>query len=258
MPPRDTLPAVHPSGIRDRIDPLERDSFDRALRDASTALASDYRAKAPTLLIAAGGVRQGLGLPPFEFFQLTRDLPVKRLYIRDVDQAWYQRGLPGVGNDVMAIAEFLQRQLREQHIERSVMIGNSMGGYAALLLGTLAGVDEVHAISPQTFLSPFRLIWHRDLRWWRQMRRVWFRPQTRASWDLRPILASSARNCHVHYSGSNRRDVAHAQHLAGIAGVSLHSYPEGGHQLVRNLRDSGALGDLLLRALAPHPSETGE
>lgn len=247
---------MHSPVTPDHDTELEWDSFERALRDPSTALASDYRASAPTMLIAAGGIRQGMGLPPFEFFQLTRELPVKRLYIRDLDQAWYQRGLPGVGRNVKEVADFLRRQLAEQRVERSVMIGNSMGGYAALLLGTLAGVDEVHAFSPQTFLSPFRLIRHRDLRWWRQMMRVWVRPQARAYWDLRPILALSAGNCHVHYSGSNKRDVAHAQNLAGIAGVSLHAYPEGGHRLVGSLRDSGALADLLMQALAPGGAET--
>ena len=44
-----------------------------------------------TLLIAFGGLRGRIDVPQFEFLGLTGDFPIKRLYVRDLYQAWYQQ-----------------------------------------------------------------------------------------------------------------------------------------------------------------------
>ena len=94
-------------------------------------------------LVLFGGRNSQMGLqPPFEFFRLTQDLPVKRIFLRDHEQAWYHRGVRGAGNSVDEVAERLAQLFVQAKIDKVVMVGNSMGGYAALLFGNLLGATE--------------------------------------------------------------------------------------------------------------------
>ena len=202
-------------------------------------------------MIAFGGIKLGLGMPTFEFFQLARDVAAHKLFLRDVHQAWYHRGLPGVGGRIDEIAAFIRTEIAGMGATRIAVFGNSMGGYAALLFGALLNAHEVHAFAPQTFLSPGSLIRHRDFRWKRDIWRVYFSSDRSAHLDLREALRpANQTQFHIHFSSENRLDAIHAQHLAGIANVHLHDHPEGGHRVVKALRDNGTLRQIVHRALA--------
>jgi pimeloyl-ACP methyl ester carboxylesterase len=85
-----------------------------------------------TLLLAFGGLQGRIGMPPFEFLRLTGEFPVKRLFVRDVRQAWYHRGTPEYGETIEAVAESLGELISSHRVERLVTAGNSAGAYAAL------------------------------------------------------------------------------------------------------------------------------
>src|SRR4029077_9708823 len=57
-----------------------------------------------TLLVAFGGMRGGFAIPLFEFSTLTEKMSVKRLYVRDLRQAWYHRGLTRRGKTLLDAA----------------------------------------------------------------------------------------------------------------------------------------------------------
>jgi pimeloyl-ACP methyl ester carboxylesterase len=202
-------------------------------------------------MVAFGGIKLKLGIPTFEFFQLARGLPAHKLFFRDVHQAWYHRGLPGAGDRIDEIADFIRREVSSAGAQRIALFGNSMGGYAALLFGALVNAHEVHAFAPQTFLSPWSLIRRRDFRWKRDIWRVYFSSDRSAYLDLREALrVAKETQFHVHFSARNKLDAVHARHLAGLANVHLHDYPEGGHRVVKTLRDDGTLQQIVRRALA--------
>ena len=52
-------------------------------------------------------------------------------------------------------------------------MGNSAGGYAAILFGLLLKVDKVVAFSPQTFFGPFKNLINRDFRWAKQQLKIY-------------------------------------------------------------------------------------
>lgn len=203
------------------------------------------------MLVTFGGLNGTSGLPPFEFARITRDLGVKRLFVRDLDQCWYQGGLPGLASGIEATAEFLRSQLNEQAIEKAVFIGASMGGYAALLFGSLLHVDCVHAFSPQTYLGLLRRMGTIDIRWYPQINRMHARyGPFRPTYDLRRnLLEHPIRESHVHFGMANRLDRVHALRLSMVPGVTVHGYGEVGHHVVRNLRATGRLRPLLTEAL---------
>lgn len=225
--------------------------FDARLQDASASFVREPCAGSRSVMIAFGGIKLGLGMPTFEFFQLARGMPAHKLFFRDVHQAWYHRGLPGVGARIDEIAAFIRAEITSMGATRVAVFGNSMGGYAALLFGALVNAHEVHVFAPQTFLSPWSLIRRRDFRWKRDIWRVYFSADRSAYLDLREALRSAtATQFHVHYSAKNKLDAVHARHLSGISNVHLHDHPEGGHRVVKALRDNGTLQEIVRRALA--------
>ncbi len=208
-------------------------------------------------MIAFGGIKLGLGMPTFEFFQMARGISAHKLFFRDVHQAWYHRGLPGVGARIDEIAAFIRAEIAGMGVTRIAVFGNSMGGYAALLFGALVNAHEAHAFAPQTFLSPWSLIRRLDFRWKRDIWRVYFSADRSVHLDLRETLHSASQTeFHVHFSAANNLDAVHARHLEGMPNVHLHNHPEGGHRVVKALRDNGTLQRIVRRALAQPAIDT--
>jgi hypothetical protein len=117
-----------------------------------------------------------------------------------------------------------------------------------LLYGALFGADEVHAISPQTFVSFWKRLRCQDHRWQRYVWKLHF-GETRPFRDLRPLLFTSTRTAfHVYVARDSRLDLCHAAHVQGLRAVTIHEYATGSHRLVTALRDSGELRAIFERA----------
>lgn len=204
-----------------------------------------------TLYLFFGGMAAGIAMPPFEFYHAARILDESKIFIRDFGQCWYHSGLPGCSHDLDSTAAYLRREIDRIGARRVVFVGNSMGGFAAMLFAALLGTGEVIAFAPQTFVSPLLRLRYRDRRWPRQIARVWWRGLFAQSiWDLRPLLAShgAGLKVSVFVSPDDRLDAIHARHIEDLSGVTVHEIEGGGHDLVRVLRDSGQLPAIMLGA----------
>jgi hypothetical protein len=216
-----------------------------------------------TLLIAFGGMRGGFGMPHFEFSSLTESLPVKRLLVRDLRQAWYHQGIPGYGDSLLELAGRLREMLAQHDVDRLVTTGNSAGGYAALVFGTLLGADSVLCFAPQTVLEAEALAAMDDHRWDDRVQPLTASGVFDTRWtDLRRALAE-ARRAHtryeVYFGNSDRADRLHAERLVGLEGVRLYRMGESRHFVTLKMRESGALEQVLRRALAlPQRALAGE
>lgn len=229
--------------------------FEQALSGDAQPVAADFSSPSKTLLVAFGGIAKGLGVPPFEFFRMAEKLQTKRMFVRDIDQAWYQRGLSGVSHDILSTADYLRRVIEPLRVARTVFVGNSMGGYAAMLFGSLLNVHEVHAFSPQTYLGFWQRLLTLDRRWRQQIRSIQRDRQVKKSYfDLKNILADSPRRTvmHVHFADQHRLDSIHGHRLANLPSVVLHPYPHRGHNLIKRLRKDGTLQSILDDALVQH------
>jgi pimeloyl-ACP methyl ester carboxylesterase len=227
-------------------------SFPVAAESAEQGILADVSSSSDVALVAFGGIAGGIGIPVFEFATLTSRFPVKRLFLRDLKQAWYHLGVEGVGDSIDQVAAWLRVVLDEQGVERVVMVGNSSGGFAALLFGGLLGVAEVHAFSPQTFISGTLRWFYRDTRWKEQISRI---KQAEASgrryFDLKSFLSArkSETVYHIHFCSAHRLDTRHAERMKDVANVCLNRYQYGAHELVKQLKHEGALEELLASAL---------
>jgi acetyl esterase/lipase len=230
-----------------------RHRFPKALPDDDVPLSLDIDGDSRTLLIAFGGMRGRIGMPPFEFLSLTGTIPVKRLFVRDLRQAWYHRGMPGHGTKLIDVAEALKELLARHEVERLVVAGNSSGGYAALVFGTLLGADTVLCFAPQTILDLDVLAAMDDHRWDEPLIELTAAQALDPGWvDLRSALPAARHantRYNIYFDESLDVDRLHAERLGQVEGLRLYRFGGGGHYLIRRLRDAGALEQLLRSAL---------
>jgi pimeloyl-ACP methyl ester carboxylesterase len=204
----------------------------------------DLSANGSNLYIFFGGIAARIAMPRFEFYNSAKIMDENKIFIRDFAQCWYQDGLPGISKDINGTARYIQRQMDEVKPEKTFFVGNSMGGYAAILFASLIGNGEVVAFAPQTFISPVLRLKHKDFRWKKQIyttyRKSLFK---RKVWNLKPLLLRSERSLKVsiYVSKEDQLDQIHASHISNIQGVNLYEFKSGGHEVVKLLRDEGIL-----------------
>ncbi len=230
-----------------------------ALVDDRSPVARDYSAASEVLLVSFSGLKRNPDkVPGFSLRGALTGLLVKKLYLRDLEKAWFLRGLHGLTRDVPETVAFLRAEAASAGAGRIVLTGYSLGGYAALLHGALLGADEVHAISPQTFISFWRRLRAGDHRWRRHVLPLHF-GGARQFHDLRPHLARCPDHTklHVYFARDSRLDAIHAEHVRDLPQIIAHEYAEGSHRLVTNLRGSGQLRTILERALTGESLQPG-
>jgi hypothetical protein len=74
--------------------------FEKNIKNPNLSLVSDLSFQNRPLLIAFGGIYGALGIPPFEFYSLTKNIDVNKIYLRDLSQTWYHSGLPGLSDSI--------------------------------------------------------------------------------------------------------------------------------------------------------------
>ncbi|AAU91957.1 hypothetical protein MCA1751 [Methylococcus capsulatus str. Bath] len=196
------------------------------------------------LYLIFGGMRGALGIPPFEFYESARILNESRVFFRDLSQTWYHAGLPGISSNIPETVRYIERIIDKSPAEEVVFIGNSMGGYAAILFSTLIGRGRVVSFSPQTFISPSKRRASGDGRWRSRILRTYgaalFKPKF---FDLRRVLemATGDNRIDIFVSSLDGLDVVHARNLAPFGNVRITERELGGHDLVKHLRDNGEL-----------------
>jgi len=196
------------------------------------------------LYIFFGGIAAGIAMPPFEFFNASKIVDENKIFIRDFSQCWYQDGLPGISEDIYSTATYIRRQIEQIKPDKVFFVGNSMGGFAAILFAGLIDKGEAIAFAPQTFISPFLRLKHRDTRWLKQISNTYRKSLfKRKVWNLKPfLLRSNSRNkISIFVSKADKLDRIHASHIADIPGVNVYEFDTGGHGIVKLLRDEGKL-----------------
>jgi hypothetical protein len=229
-------------------------SFEAQLADDRRGFVCDVADPARPTVVAFGGIGGGVGLPHYEFFRLLGDVAVNRVFVRDLDQCFYHRGVRGLGATFDDVAENLAALLPPS--SRTVFVGSSAGGYAAIILGTLAQADHVLTVAPITFIDR----WHRlavlDRRWASSIDPVNRGANVQRPYlDARRVLASAPAcppiDCY--YPSRHRLDALHSRRLGGLPTVRLLPVDSVRHELVKEMRDAGTLREVVLDALGePH------
>lgn len=226
---------------------------------AKSAILEELIPGSKKLYFIFGGVAAELAMPPFEFYTSAKIIEENKIFLRDFSQAWYQNGLPGVGNTFHAIGTFIEKKIAELEPEEVFFVGNSMGGYAAILFASLVGKGTAIAFAPQTFVSPLKRLRHREQRWSKQITKMHLRTALKTHvWDLKAWLTPrpTEADIEIYVAKDSRLDYLHATYLKNLESVTVHEFPVGGHNLVKQLRDEGALPAILSGTYLKPPVRT--
>lgn len=231
-------------------DPVRSLVVDRASDDLAPD-ATCVPAEVPAM-VCFGGLANGTAAAPFEFVRQTSELGVHRVFVRDLGQCWYQRGLPGTSEGVAATARHLAAVLDDLSPSRRVFVGNSSGAFAAVLFGVLAGADEIVAFATQASITRIGRLRSRDRRWPGQVSAARRASNDRSHVDLVRLLESRpyTGQITVHHGDHDPMDTRSAHRLGRIPGVAVVSHA-GGHLFIRKLRERNELLPILAEALRP-------
>lgn len=217
------------------------------------SIIQEFNNKSKTLYVFFGGINARIGMPPFEFYNSARIIEESKMFVRDFSQSWYQSGLKGISNNVLTTAKHIETVMDELQPRNVCFVGNSMGGFAAIMFSELINLKgknvSVVAFSPQTFIAPKLRKLHGDGRWRKQMIKMHMKNLFNKNMylDLDTLLSSKViqRDINIYIGKDDALDVIHANHIAGHKGVTVHALESGGHNVIKQLRDTNQLQQIM-------------
>lgn len=199
--------------------------------------------------------------PAFDFYgrlkklEVTSGKPINRILVRDCQNSWYHREIPGLGRHVDEVAESLTGMIQAIAPSRVIMIGQSMGGYAAIMFGALLQVDAILSFGPLSFLCPKQALTYHDRRWLSVMMALEQNPPPVRYLDLPALCKAKGEKPELQiFFGTKpdanapesvNLDVLHALRYEPLKHCHLHPYAESGHAVVKYLIDTGQMNGLL-------------
>jgi pimeloyl-ACP methyl ester carboxylesterase len=181
------------------------------------------------------GVGLGLGAVQIEEFKKSLAGRGKDVYfIIDKTKQWY--------NSTWSLArDLLNQDLDRLNIGRCVTLGNSMGGFGALIFaGRIHGCVAAVAFSPQSCVDPQVVPW--DPRWRRftDSIAIWNRLDAAA-------MLSPSITYRLYFGADDPFDAMHAARLAAAAPPSMEisTIQGSGHNVAKYLRQIGKLQPIL-------------
>lgn len=176
---------------------------------------------------------------------LYNHLDFKKIRLCDHKLSWYQTTFPDVeGYGPFALAKFLKKKIEEANVDKVAFMGLSMGGYGALILGSILKVDEVITFSPQTSLTRGR---YKKANLNKKFEGF---DIDKKMTDVKYALENSDSDktvYHIYYGALNKSDVAHAERISHIKNVVLHPISTKIHTVARVLVKDGTVGEVMKR-----------
>lgn len=177
----------------------------------------------------------------FQFRNLLSQVDIKKIFVRDVHDAWYSKGLKNIVDSIEGIAEYLNERIERIKPKKLVTLGSSSGGYAALLFGCLLNADQSIAFSPQTKIPRPRPFPDEDL----------LVDCDSKYFDLHDLEWETVKTkFQIHYSEDYIPDKDAAIRMEKLANFSLCGYQAGKlHNIAGWLKNQGKLESILLEAI---------
>ena len=176
----------------------------------------------------------------FEWEGVLRSATCHKLFLKDSRQHWYHGGLTGFSHTLDETLARIRELMTEWGATRVMCLGSSMGGFGALMFGSLLRAERVIAISPQVNLDPAWMAEIGDRRWeWKMAEIYW---QGYDTLDLLPMYENfSPPDTRILFSSEDHLDYRHAQRLTTPGLVHGVPIPESDHEIAYPLARSGLL-----------------
>ncbi len=109
---------------------------------------------ADTVILVFCGVRDRIGMPTPLFHRWMERLGCSVIYLRDFQRAHFLKGVRSLAEDRAGSVKALKSLAAELGARRILCLGNSSGGYGALLYGLELGAEAVLSFSGPSNLEP--------------------------------------------------------------------------------------------------------
>lgn len=210
------------------------------LVDPTPVYFEEYWQGSERFYVCLGGILGGIGMQPLDFSSRAGIADCSRIFLRDIQRSWYQRGLPGIGENIHDIARFLDNKIIESGAKEVRFVGNCMGGHAAILLCALIGKGRAFAFAPQTAVreadprhsSALGLVTDSNPDHIYNLPE-WLRANA-------PDVRADVFACLDHAG-----DVVHAQALEGFRNIRVHYLETGGHRAIVRAHQLGLVKKFL-------------
>ena len=215
------------------------------------SIITDFETESDTLWVLFGGIQGGLGVKILEFGNITKNSPIKKMFVRDLNTMFFYKGIyeEDAVNNILDMKRYLSQKLIESGAKKIAFIGNSAGGYASLLFGKLLNVDEIHAFSPLSFLDRQNRILHNDNTLPEIFDRLNNEIESNLFFDLVDVFntykTKTEGNYNIYYDQNSRIDKIHAERMGIFKEIILHPFSEGGHLVIKELKKNGILTEIL-------------
>lgn len=190
------------------------------------------RAGSDVLVIFFSGTGKRNG--KFDFWRVGNTFDDNVLFVSDGGNLWYQEGVAGLGNTIEKTVVNIRRWCRALGIKRIVTVGSSMGGYGAVLYGSLLKA-KVLALSFDSILrlptSPSAKHMPADARA--------LHP------DLVPVIESAGTRVHIYAGEMYTMDIVSALRMASLPSVTITTLRGVDHSSARFLENSVGLKVLI-------------
>lgn len=187
------------------------------------------------LVVVFNGIRDAFGGTSADEFAQSASVrgEYNVLFVTDRRVSWFS--VPGLWRRLVRLIRSLRTS---EGIAEIVTLGNSMGGYAALLLPRDLRVRRAVAFAPQVTMDPAVL---RDARW----------PDVKARWGVLPVrsVAATVPETRTQYyvtAGADcPEDMAHLALLPDLPRVHRFVLPRGRHNPAGGLKRAGLLPEVV-------------
>jgi len=208
------------------------------------------------LIVAFGGIQGKLAMPIFEFKNfLTENFEdFNFIFIRDLKQAWYTRGMDFkdlniTTKNINENIKTLNNIIGKQENSKVIFLGNSMGGFASILYGVLLNVDCILSFSPQTFINSKKRKKYNDTRWAKQINSIHSKISDHKYFDLMNLNKLNYTSSIKLFVGSQSKlDNIHADNIKELNNVHI-SVEKGGHSVIRGIKNNGKLYKIIKEAV---------
>lgn len=206
-------------------------------------IAPRWGADTAIVCFCAGGSHR-LGMPLNAFHRWAGRLPASLIYLRDFRHQFFLDGVPTLGIGLEASLEGLRKVLADLGARRTLCLGVSVGGFAALYYGLKLGAERVAALCGAVSLEP---AFNTHLRWTGSALRL-SATYPGLALDLVQEYGAAARAPHVSlvYGAHNWDDRLHAEYMASLPCARLSPVADfDGHNVVVELVRRGEWTQLL-------------
>lgn len=178
----------------------------------------------------------------YHFYRSFDDADVNVVFVKESVAGWFQYGLPGA-DGYKGLKDFLSSLISSIGGKELYCFGASMGGYAALLYGSLLNAKRVLTFGPRTYVHP-TYITNSKL-----VERNGINEDIQKIFPLIKDYVSSGGEI-INVCGSDEwLDLFHVARLEKLASVRNLTVPNAGHNVGAWLKEQGELNHFMVDSL---------